>query len=337
MSMINRRSIFAVLAGTIFAGGILATAASAADEEVIRAVTFTPAQVIYAQQFQKFVDKVNEKGKGVVRIDVIGGPEVIPPMRLGESQKNGVADMFDLPAGLYLNMVPEGEVFAGSNHKPWENRENGGLAMVNDIFHEKGNAHILAHVDAGTGFHLFLTRKPEMTDDGNVDLQGFRIRTSPLYRAFVESLGATNVVQSPTEVYTSLERGVVDGTGYTIVGLRDFNWNKFVQYRIDPGFFQTDVLISMNYDKWQGLSDKAKAILDEVAVEWERESYDIMLAATEAEDKALREAGMEVIELTGTARENYLKSAYDVSWSRLKERDPTHYDALREKFFTPIE
>ena len=149
MSMINRRSIFAVLAGTILAGGILATAASAADEEVIRAVTFTPAQVIYAQQFQKFVDKVNEKGKGVVRIDVIGGPEVIPPMRLGESQKNGVADMFDLPAGLYLNMVPEGEVFAGSNHKPWENRENGGLAMVNDIFHEKGNAHILAHVDAG--------------------------------------------------------------------------------------------------------------------------------------------------------------------------------------------
>lgn len=336
--MINRRSMFGVLAGAMSAGTILATAASA-DEQVIRAVTFTPAQVIYAQNFQTFVDRVNERGrgKGVIRIDVIGGPEAIPPLRMGEAQKNGVADMFNLPAGLYLNIVPEGEAFAASNHTPWENRENGGLAMINESFHEKGNAHILAHVDAGTGFHLFLTRKPDLTEDGGVDLTGFRIRTAPLYRAFVESLGATNVVQSPTEVYTSLERGVVDGTGYTIVGMRDFNWDKFVKYRIDPGFFQTDVLISMNHDRWQSLSDEAKSIIDEVAIEWERESYDLMQAATEAEDQALRDGGLEVIELTGVARENYLTSAYQVSWNRLKERDPTHHDALREIFFTPIE
>jgi len=334
--MLTRRSILATLAGAACLSGIVSAPASA-DEEVIRAVTFTPAQVIYAKHFQTFADKVNEKGKGVVRIEIIGGPEVIPPLRLGESQKNGVADMFDLPAGLYLNMVPEGEAFAGSNHTPWVNRDAGGLDYINEIFHEKGNAHILAHVDAGTGFHLYLTKKPEVTDDGGVNLDGFRIRTAPLYRAFVESLGATNVVQSPSEVYTSLERGVVDGTGYTIVGMRDFNWDKFVKYRIDPGFFQTDVLISMNYDKWQSLSDEAKQILNEVAIEWEKESYDIMAAATESEDKALREGGIEVIELTGKARETYLKNAYEVTWNRLKERDPTHYEKLREIFFTPIE
>ncbi len=129
---------------------------------------------------------------------------------------------------------------------------------------------------------------------------------------------------------------MVEGTGWTIVGRGDFSWDKCGKYRIDQGFFQTDVLISMNNDKWNSLSDEAKTILNEVAVEWERESYDIMAAATKSEDKALREGGIEVIELTGEARENYLKNAYEVTWNRLKERDPTHYDALREKFFTPI-
>ena len=33
------------------------------------------------------------------------------------------------------------------------------------------------------------------------------------------------------------------------------------------------------------------------------------------------------------AAEAYLNAAYEEAWNRLKERDPTHYEALREKFF----
>ncbi|MEJ8572334.1 TRAP transporter substrate-binding protein DctP [Microbaculum marinum] len=317
---------------TVAGFGLSSTAS--AEEAVLRAVTFTPAQAYYAKSFQSFADQVNEKGKGVVRIEVIGGPEVVPPLKLGEAQMNGVADIFNLPAGLYLNLVPEGEVFAGSNHTPMENRANGGFDMVNEVFKEKGNAVLLAHVDGGAPFHIFLTKEPKLDAEGNPDLTGLKIRTAPLYRSFVESLGAVNVVQSPSDVYTSLERGVVDGTGYTVLGFRDFNWDKFTKYRIDPGFFQTDVLISMNKDSWDKLSPEAQAILEEVAISYEKESYEAVKSATEAEDKALRDGGMEIIELKGAAREKYLDDAYTVTWERLKSRDDTHYDALREKFFT---
>ncbi|WP_118135881.1 TRAP transporter substrate-binding protein DctP [Oceanicella sp. SM1341] len=319
----------AALAASAFAGH--------AEEVTLRAITFTPSQVIYAQHFQTFVDMVNERGEGVVQIQIIGGPEAIPSLRQGEAQQNGVADIFNLPAGLYLNMVPEGEAFSGSNHTPMENRASGALDYINEIYHEKANAHIIAHVDGGNGFHLFLTKKPEMTPEGTVDLSEFRVRTAPLQRAFVENLGAINVTQSPEEVYTSLERGIVDGTAYTIVGMRDFNWHKFVKYRIDPGFFQTDVLISLNLDSWNGLSDEAKAILNEVGAEYEQISYETMAEATAAEDKALRDSGIEVITLEGDAAQNYLKAAYATSWERLKSRDATHYDKLRELFFTPFE
>ena len=108
--------------------GISASAASA--QEIIRAVTFTPAQVSFSKNFMKFVDLVNERGEGVVQIQVIGGPEVIPNERMGEAQMNGIADMFLLPAGLYLNIVPEGEAFAGSNKDPMTVREEGGLLLA---------------------------------------------------------------------------------------------------------------------------------------------------------------------------------------------------------------
>jgi TRAP-type C4-dicarboxylate transport system substrate-binding protein len=121
-----------------------------------------------------------------------------------------------------------------------------------------------------------------------------------------------------------------------VLGIRDFGWDKFLNYRVDPGFFQTDVLISMNLDAWNNLSPEAQEILTEAAIEYETESFEAVKAATEAEDKALREGGIEVFELTGAAREKYLADAYRVTWERLKERDPTHHDALREKFFQEL-
>ena len=56
--------------------------------------------------------------------------------------------------------------------------------------------------------------------------------------------------------------------------------------------------------------------------------------AERAEEAAeIRKRGMQVVELPPDAAEAYLNAAYDEAWNRLKERDPTHYEALREKFF----
>ena len=47
----------------------------------------------------------------------------------------------------------------------------------------------------------------------------------------------------------------------------------------------------------------------------------------------MKKRGMQVVELPPDAAEAYLAAAYDEAWTRLKERDPTHYEALRAKFF----
>lgn len=47
----------------------------------------------------------------------------------------------------------------------------------------------------------------------------------------------------------------------------------------------------------------------------------------------MRRRGMQPVELEGAAAKAYLDAAFEVPWARLKERDPTNYEALREKFF----
>jgi TRAP-type C4-dicarboxylate transport system substrate-binding protein len=307
-------------------------AGTAKAEDVINAVHFTPAQNGFAKSFLKFVAKVNEKGKGVVRIDVRGGPEVIPYPQLGTAQKSGLIDMINAPAGAYLEMVPEGEVFSASTITPWDSRANGGWDLVNSIYEKKGNAHLIAHVDAGTGFHMFTVDKPEMTADGAIDFTKLKIRASPLYRQFFEALGATVIVQNATDVYISLERGVINANAYPIMGYSSFGWDKFTKYRIDPSFFQTDVLISMNKGKWDSLSAESQKVINEAAIEYEKESYDFNKVETDRLGKEMIDNGQQVVEMTGEGRDKFLATAAKASWDRMTERDPSNVEELHKYF-----
>ena len=62
----------------------------------------------------------------------------------------------------------------------------------------------------------------------------------------------------PGEVYTALERGVVDGYGWPIGGIFDLNWQEKTKYRVDPGFYDAEVSLIMNLDAYKKLHAEAK-------------------------------------------------------------------------------
>jgi TRAP-type C4-dicarboxylate transport system substrate-binding protein len=321
------------------AAGACALALSAgsvqAKEVTLRGLSFLPKQLSFTKSFLEFIDMVNKAGKGVIQIKYIGGPEVMKQPQMGQALKNGFIDILSAPPGIYLNLFPEGDAIFGSTTTPPQERANGGIALLNKIMIRKMNARILAHADGGFGFHLFLKEKPKMKPDGSLDLSGLKLRSSPAWRGFINWLGATVVIIRPPEVYTSLQRGVVDGTGWPINGLRQFKWDKFVKYRIDPEFMKTDIVVAINETKWKSLSPKARKILQDTAIKYETLSYEQQKKITAAEDAALKKEGMKVITLKGKAREEYLKHAYSIPWKRLESRDKTNVEALKAKFFYP--
>jgi TRAP-type C4-dicarboxylate transport system substrate-binding protein len=321
-------------AGALAAAVALGGPAPTLAQETLRALSMMPKPVTYTQSFLKFIDKVNEAGQGVVQIEFVGGPEAIPTFDQPEAVRSGVIDMIYGPGSYYPGIVPETDALVGSNVPPMEKRANGGIDLLNQIHQEKMNVYYLGHPDGGIQFHIYMTEAPQLKDDGLPHMSGVKLRGAPIYREFfTDYLGATFVQVNVPEVYTALERGTVDGLGWPSIGVMDLSWDNFLKHRIDPGYFQTDLSILVNLDRWNGLSEEAKQILQDTAIAWEEESYEALQVLRAEEDAEMKKRGMQVVELEPAAAEVYLNAAYDEAWNRLKERDPTHYDALRAKFF----
>lgn len=301
--------------------------------EVLRAVAAFPPTVDYTASFLRFVAALNDR-KTAVRIDYVGGPETIPQTEQAQAVGRGIVDMQYGPASHYTGLVPEGDALVGSRLSAAETRANGGLAALSAIFRQRLGVIILAHFDSGIGFHIYLRKKPPMTASG-VDLSGLRLRSQPIYREFFRRLGAVPVSVPAAETYMALGRGMVDGTGWPLIGIDDLGWDKRLTVRIDPPFFQTDLLVIVNARRWDRLSAAARQALTTAAIAYEKTSFNYFQRRLPEEDRRMRDGGMAVLNLTGAARKAYLEAAYDVPWSRLKARDATHYKALEALFRGP--
>src|SRR5690349_22202878 len=88
---------------------LLAATAGAvyAQEATLSAVVFVPKNTTFGEIFVRFVDHVNQEGKGVVKIDLRGGPDAIPTFEQGNAVRTGVVDMVSLPPTFYANVCPE--------------------------------------------------------------------------------------------------------------------------------------------------------------------------------------------------------------------------------------
>ncbi len=106
-------------------------------------------------------------------------------------------------------------------------------------------------------FHIYTNKKVDKPD-----LTGQKIRITPVYRDFFQALNADVVTTPPGEVYTALERGVVDGYGWPIGGIFDLNWQEKTKFRIDPGFYDAEVSLIMNLPAYKKLTQAQRSFLD---------------------------------------------------------------------------
>lgn len=97
----------------------------------------------------------------------------------------------------------------------------------------------------------------------------------------------------------------------------------------------------VNLDTWEGLSDEAKKVLQDTAIQHEIDSVNALRTKRDEDFAALDAAGMKVVELEGDAKANYLAAARETTWARMKElmeaepQSVASYDDLIAKFYDP--
>ena len=329
-------TLLARITGAATAVAVLG-AGPALAEDRLSAVHAFPEFLVYTKTFLAIVDDINKRGEGIVQIDVRGGPEAIGMFEQPAAVRDGVVDIFHGPGSFYGASVPEIDAMVAATVTPMEARENGGAALMDEAHVKRFNSHHLGWVDGGIQFHIYMTEEPKFGEDGVLDLSGVALRDNPIYHAFFEALNATTASMPSTEVYSALEKGVVDAAAWTSIGLLDLKWDKFVKYRVDPEFYNTDIGIIVNKDSWDGLTQESRDLIQEVVIEWEQKSFDERQADKEADEAKLLEGGMEFVPMSEEGAEKYLKLADDAAWDRMKTRleemgDTESYDKLRATY-----
>jgi TRAP-type C4-dicarboxylate transport system substrate-binding protein len=317
---------FALLGITsAFAMTVLACGARA-EEVTLRAIAAFAEQTNYTKTFMEFVERVNVAGKGSIQINFIGGPKAMPPFEVGNALKNGVIDIAYVTGAFCTNIMPEADAWKLTERPMAELRRNGGFDYMAKLYDQKMNAIVLARHVNDTPFHLYLTKpitKPDLT--------GLKIRITPVYRDFFSTLGATVVQTAPGEVYTALERGVVDGYGWPIHGIFELGWQEKTKYRVDPGFYNAEVSVLINKAAWAKLSDAQRKVINEAGQWLETQASD--WARINAEDAAKQKSvGIETIVFVGADGDAFRAKAYAAGWAGILKQSPEHGAKLKEYF-----
>ena len=314
---------------------VLGIAAPAGGADKLRLVTnwgkgvYSVARTLqWAEQFSAS-DAAKAAGIEVVHA---GGPEVTPAREQLTAVRNGVFDMMFGAAGYYVGTVPEAFVFYGSDITPMAARANGGTALLNRIWKKKANTHVLGWVAAGVGYHVWLKKEPRLKADGTLDLSGRKIRSSPLYRPWLSAMDATQVMVPAPDIYSALERGVVDGAAWPGLGITDLGFEKFISYRVDPAVWQFDNLLLVNLDKWGKLTGAQQAALRDSVIAFETQAYDYYARLAREEKAKTDKVGVKSYKLSDAATRLHVTRAQEIQWTQIRKKAPENYEALRDKF-----
>lgn len=298
-----------------FAAGMTAFSAAPSAQAKLSLVHPFPDFLVYTKSCKAMVAAINAAGVGV---DIKGGSEAVKMFQQPGAVSKGSVDMVCTPAAFYAQAIPENEAIATSSSSPAIVRKNGGMAIIDQLHQKYFKVKYLGWIDSGPGFHIYMQNAPKFKKTGLPDFAGVKLRDNPIYGAFFRALGATTHNMSSSAVYSALEKGIVNASAWTSIGLMGLKWDKFLRHRLDPKFYQTDIGLIMNLKSWNKMTAKAQGILQSTVIAHENSSRAARLAEVDKERKQLVDGGMKLHNVPGASE--YLKTAIESAYQRMEER-----------------
>ena len=308
-------------------GGMLSTPAKA--EGVITGASCLPEGSYFSERFENFIADLNERGKGVIQINYIGGaPAIGDPYSVGLKVAKGAYDIANCTDAYYQSALPIADVWKLLEVTPTELRANGGWDYITEL-HREVNLVPIARMHYGVPFHLYLG--PDNKID-KPDLTGLHLRVAPIYTNFFQAMGATTQQTNSTDIFPLMENGTIVGYGWPITGMRP-GWETVTKYRVDPGFYEVDFQLLVNAKMWDGLPEEARELVQKIALEHEAKAGEQDMAdIAAAQKKQVEEFGFDIIRFEGEDAEKWLAGARDAGWAGIAKINEEQAAKLRELF-----
>lgn len=298
---------------------------AAPKKYVLNAISAWPKTTFMVQNFTRFLNSVNAKAAklypGELEIKYKGGPEVISFKEQVEAARTGLIDMVFTAASYYTSIIPVMDGFSASPYKPWEEREKGIFDFIQKINAEKANCYFLSRMGSGIPFQIYVNKLVKSADD----LKGMRLRCSPTIIPFLKKIGAKPVMMPPGDIYTGLERGVVQGYVWPAAQIREWGWEAVTKYVLEPPlpYGAIDVVL-INLDSWKKLPEHLQKLLIDTAKEEEYRTIVRALEYIPRENAEIKKAGVKFITLPEADAKKLADAAISALWDAIISRDPVN-------------
>ncbi len=225
--------------------------------------------------FQKgWTDLVAEKSGGKVKIELLPVGSVVEYNETLDAVAAGILDGQICDSSYWAGKDPAFGLIANpvgawsSPEQMIDFVENGG---GKEIMQELLGSYGLHFIGVSTpGLEAFVSRVPL---DGVDDLKGLKMRSpeGPIANVFAAA-GASPVNLPSAEVFTALDKGVVDAADYSVFSVNQAQgMNDIAPNPVYPGFHSLPLVeVSMNAAKWDALPDDIKTMLEETVKEFQQ-------------------------------------------------------------------
>ena len=227
--------------------------------------TWPPNFPVVGEGCKMFAEWVKQMSGGRLEITVYGGGELIPALEGFDAVSNGAVEMNHGAAYYWAGKVPASQFFAavpfGMNAQQMGSWiiSGGGDKLWEETY---APFNIQPIICGNTGVQMAGWYKKEIkTID---DLKGLKMRIPGLGAKVLEKAGGTPVLVSGGEIYTNLERGVIDATEW-IGPFHDYlmGFHEIAKHYYYPGWHEPGPVLEMaiNKPKFEALPTDLQEII----------------------------------------------------------------------------
>lgn len=245
--------------------------------------------------FKKHLEEVSG---GKLKITQFG-PDVVPTFEQFQPVQAGVFDINFTHPTYHAGNMGLGILMDMTIADPIKRRESGLFDYMDKAYNKVGIK--ILGFNYVSPYH-YITK--EKLSGETPSFKGLKLRSNPTLQSVVLALAGSPVTLAGGEVYTALQKGVIDGAAWTLVGVKDFKWNEVANYMVRPTFGSISMMMMMNLKKFNALSPQEQAWVIEAGKKTELDSVKFFNERVDSEIKYLESKGMGYTQMSAEDAKN---------------------------------
>ncbi|MGM0700784.1 MAG: TRAP transporter substrate-binding protein [Pseudomonadota bacterium] len=275
---------------------LMATPALAEATTLRIAHVWPGGSLIDEELFQAWAESVEEASEGRLEVEVYPSQTLAKSDKTYESAVSGIADVGASAQGYTAGRFPLTQVVELPGVSASGRQGACILQSLYDQGHldeEYSDTHPLFLFTTGPGYLHTKERLIETPED----LAGLRLRRpTPLVGDMFERLDAQAVGMPAPDVFTAMQRGVVDGLSFNWEGMKTFRLNELASYHTEVPLYDLSLFATMSQRTYNDLPQDLQQVIDDHSgLEWSLRAADVYDELIRQGRQEAKEAGHEFL------------------------------------------